>query len=92
MEEFDMQKLNYFITDGTVSNLFTGSKTKDSKKGLVLRYLVKADLQEEKLHAFAWKQDVCYEKAVDKQNLSTAMEEAGLEEIHTWLNEIWETL
>ncbi len=59
----DIAKLNHF----TEENLYTGSKTKDWEKGTVIRYKVWPDRENEKLIASCWAQDVCYEKAQDKE-------------------------
>lgn len=59
----DIAKLNHF----TEGNLYTGSKTKDWEKGTVIRYKVWPDRENEKLIASCWAQDVCYEKAQDKE-------------------------
>lgn len=83
MEQLDMQKLAYF----TEGNIFTGSRTKDWKKKIVLRYLVKPDLKEEKLLAYCWNEDLCFERAQNKDEAEFQLSEAGIEGIQSWLQE-----
>lgn len=91
-ESLDMQKLNYFITDGHSFNEFTGSKTKNRSRGVLLRYLVKPVPEAQKLCAFCWTEDVCFAKASDKQEMEASMNEQGLEEIRGWLAEQYDLL
>lgn len=84
----DLQKLTFF----TEGNTFTGSRTKDLKAGKLLRYLVRPDREEGKLVAYAWKADVCFDRAQDREEKPFPMNESGLEEIQKWLQEQFEAL
>ncbi len=81
--QMDLQKLNYF----TEGNTFTGSRTKDWARGVILRYLVRPDLDEGKLLAYSWDKDVCFEKAEEKQEAEFPLDEQGLEGVRSWLLE-----
>ncbi len=82
-ETMDLQKLTFF----TEGNTFTGSRTKDPKTGALLRYLVYPDRENEKLIAYGWTTDVCFEKAKERQEASFPLSEQGLSEIQAWLQE-----
>lgn len=84
----DLQKLNFF----TEGNTFTGSRTKDWRKGILLRYLVRPDLENGKLEAFAWTEDVCFERAAKKNEASASLTERGLEQIREWLLDEYQKL
>ena len=79
----DIAKLNHF----TEGNLYTGSKTKDWEKGTVIRYKVWPDRENEKLIASCWAQDVCYEKAQDKEEREFPLTAEGVDAVRTWLME-----
>lgn len=87
-EELELQKLTFF----TEGNTYTGSKTKDRNAGILLRYLVRPDKKENKLMAFAWSADCAFEHAEEKQEKETPLTEAGLEEIRSWLAELYQAL
>lgn len=82
-ETMDLQKLTFF----TEGNTFTGSRTKDPKTGALLRYLVYPDRENAKLIAYAWRTDVCFERAKERQEASFPLSEQGLSEIQAWLQE-----
>ena len=79
----DIAKLNHF----TEGNLYTGSKTKDWEKGTVIRYKVWPDRENEKLIASCWAQDVCYEKAQDKEEREFPLTAEGVDAVRNWLME-----
>ena len=79
MKELDLQKLTFF----TEGNTFTGERSQET--GEVLRYLVKPNREEEKLVAYSWHSDVCFEKAEEKTQQDFPLSEEGLEEIQRWL-------
>lgn len=81
--ELDMQKLNYF----TEGNTFTGGQTKDPVKKTLLRYRVQPDLENEKLYASCWAEDVCFERAGEKQDAEFPLGEEGLSQLKAWLGE-----
>lgn len=85
MEEgrLDLQKLSFF----TEGNTFTGGKTKDWEKKIVLRYLVRPDLEERKLLAYSWTEDLCFDRAREKQEAEFPLTEQGIEQIQAWLQE-----
>lgn len=83
--ELDLQKLHYFTADEYEGNEFTGSCTKDREQKILLRYAVKPDLENQLLLAFAWTQDVCFEKAVDKQEKQFPMTSEGHCALRDWL-------
>lgn len=83
MEEMEIQKLNFF----TEGNTFTGSRTKDWGTGAMLRYLVRPDLEAGMLEAFSWREDLCFERAGEKQEATFPLSEQGLEQLQTWLQE-----
>ncbi len=87
-ERLDMQKLSYF----TEGNTFTGSRTKDWDKGVLLRYLVRPDREEEKLTAYSWTEDVCFERAQERREEQFPLNEEGLESIQAWLQEQYRAL
>ncbi len=82
-EPIDMQKLNFF----TEGNTFTGSRTKDKAAGTLLRYLVRPDLENGRLLAYAWTCDLCFERAPEKQEAEFPLNEEGIETIQNWLHE-----
>lgn len=79
----DLQKLSFF----TEGNTFTGSRTKDWDSGTMLRYLVRPDFENGKLLAYSWTEDVCFERAQEKQGKEFPLNDEGLEEIQAWLQE-----
>lgn len=81
MEKLDLQKLTFF----TEGNTFTGEFTKE--RTCLLRYLVKPDLENKKLDAYSWRQDLCFEKAEEKEQEVFPLSEEGLREILGWLQE-----
>ncbi len=84
----DLQKLSFF----TEGNTFTGSRTKDWDKRTMLRYLVRPDLENRKLQAYSWTEDVCFELAHEKQEGLFPLSDAGLDEIQEWLRQQYEKL
>ncbi len=87
-EQMDMQKLTYF----TEGNVFTGSKTKDWAARTMLRYLVRPDFENEKLLAYSWTDDVCFECAGGKKEAGFPLNDEGIEQIQIWLRERYEEL
>ena len=80
---FDMQKLYYF----TEGNSFTGSYSSGPK---LLRYRVEPDKENSQLLAWSWKEDKCFERALEKQEGAFPMTEKGMEQLHGWLGEAWQ--
>lgn len=80
-EAMDMQKLSFF----TEGNVFTGSRTKDWSARTMLRYLVRPDKENEKLLAWCWKEDVCFELAQERQNAEFPLSEEGVQAVQDWL-------
>lgn len=89
-ELFDLQKMTFF----TEGNTFTGSRTKDAEKGILLRYLVRpvSDETGKRLQAFTWNTDMCFEKASDLEEAQFPMDEEGLDRIQDWLRQQFERL
>ena len=84
----DMQKLAYF----TEGNIFTGSATKDPAAGLLLRYRLEPDGEEGQLNAWAWQQDLCFERAAEKEEKSFPLNQQGLDSAVAWLQSLYDTL
>lgn len=84
----DLQKISFF----TEGNTFTGSATKDAKKGLLLRYRVEPDVENGEMKVWAWRKDLCFERAGEKEEKSFLLNERGLEETHAWLQELYDAL
>lgn len=82
-QKLDLQKLLFF----TEGNTFTGSQTKDREKKKMLRYLVRPNLKEQQLEAFAWTEDLCFEAASQKEEKTASLNEEGLSTIESWLSE-----
>lgn len=79
----DMQKLVYF----TEGNRFAGSH---SGEGMIIRYRVEPDKENEQLRAWCWREDVCFEKARDKAEGRFPLTQDGLDSLLEWLRENWE--
>ena len=77
---FDMQKLVYF----TEGNRFSGSRSED---GRIIRYRVDPDKENERLLAWCWREDLCFEKAKEKSEGSFPLTQDGLEQLLAWLEE-----
>ncbi|MCI8395771.1 MAG: hypothetical protein HFE88_08580 [Acutalibacter sp.] len=84
----DLQKLTFF----TEGNTFTGSVSKDPAAGLLLRYLVEPDKENEQLKAYAWRKDLCFERAGEKEEQEFPMTQQGLEEADAWLQGLFDAL
>ncbi len=84
----DMQKLAYFAE----GNIFTGSATKDAEKGLLLRYRVEPDTKEGELKVWAWKKDLCFERAGEIEERSFPLNQPGLDSAKAWLQSLFDTL
>lgn len=84
----DLQKLTFF----TEGNTFTGSASKDPAAGLLLRYLVEPDKENEQLKAYAWRKDLCFERAGEKEEREFPMTQQGLEEADAWLQGLFDAL
>lgn len=74
----DMQKLVYF----TEGNRFAGSHSGD---GRLIRYRVEPDKENEQLLAWCWREDVCFEKAKEKEESRFPLSQEGLEQLTGWL-------
>ncbi len=84
----DLQKLTFF----TEGNTFTGSASKALAAGLLLRYLVEPDKENEQLKAYAWRKDLCFERAGEKEEREFPMTQQGLEEADAWLQGLFDAL
>lgn len=84
----DLQKLTFF----TEGNTFTGSRTKDWDTRAMLRYLVRPDRENDKLLAYSWTEDVCFECAGEKQEGEFPLSDEGLDQIQAWLQEQYNSL
>lgn len=87
-ESMDLQKLTFF----TEGNTFTGSRTKDWNTRAMLRYLVRPDQENDKLLAYSWTEDVCFELADKKQEGEFPLSDEGLYQIQAWLHEQYDNL
>ncbi len=87
-EAMDLQKLTFF----TEGNTFTGSKTKDWDTGLLMRYLIRPDKENDTLQAFIWTADVCFEKAKSTHNDEFPLSDEGLDQIQKWLQQEFDSL
>lgn len=81
MRELEVQKLTFF----TEGNTYAGEYTNEN--GVITRYLVKPDKDNDALIAYAWHKDVCYECAEIAAEKSFSLSDEGLEEIQAWLQE-----
>lgn len=86
--EIDLQKLVFF----TQGNTFTGSRTKDAARGVLLRYRAAPDKDAGEIVAHCWKQDVCFELAKDPIEARFPMTEEGLSQAQQWFAEQYESL
>lgn len=84
----DIQKLTFF----TEGNTFTGSASKDGEAGLLLRYLVEPDKENGQLKAYAWRKDVCFERAGEREEHHFPLKQQGLEEADAWLQSLFDAL
>lgn len=84
----DMQKLAYF----TEGNTFTGSATKDPVRGLLLRYRAVPDVGEGELKLWAWKKDLCFERAGETEEKAFPLNQQGLDDAAAWLQSLYDAL
>lgn len=80
---FDMQNLTFF----SEGNTFTGSKSQGER---LLRYLVRPDRENGQLLAWAWTEDLCYERAGGKEYQEFLLTEEGIGRLTAWLESLWE--
>ncbi len=83
-----LQKLAYF----TEGNTFTGSRTKDPEKGVILRFRAVPDTGEGELKAWAWSSDVCFERAGEIEEKSFPLNQEGLDAAEAWLQSLYDAL
>ena len=88
MEEMEIQKLTFF----TEGNTFTGSRTKDPATGAMLRSLVRPNAEEARLEAFTWREDLCFERAGEKQEAQFPLSDEGLLQAQAWLKEQYDAV
>ena len=86
--QLEVQKFHYFDE----GNLYAGEKVKDEAKGLLLRYYVAPDKEAALFHVYAWQEDVCFEKAQEKEGRDFPFSEEGLEQARDWLEERYAAL
>ena len=79
----DMQKLVYF----TEGNRFAGSHSGD---GRIIRYSVEPNMENERLLAWCWREDLCFEKAKEKSEESFPLTQEGLDALILWLEKKFE--
>lgn len=80
---FDMQNLTFF----TEGNTFTGSKSQGER---LLRYLARPDKESGQLLAWAWQEDLCFERAGGKVHKEFLLTEEGIRQLTAWLESLWE--
>lgn len=86
--QLDLQKFHYFEE----GNTYVGQRTKDPQRGALLRYQVEPDKGAALLRAFAWTEDLCFERAHHKQQREYPLSEEGLEQAVAWLEEQYAAL
>lgn len=79
----DMQTLTFF----TEGNTFTGCRTKNPRTKLMMRYLVKPDKENDRLLAYSWNTDVCFECSGEKAEAAFPLSDEGIDEVQLWLQE-----
>lgn len=79
----DMQKLVYF----TEGNRFAWSHSGD---GRIIRYRVEPNRENERLLAWCWREDLCFEKAKEKSEESFPLTQEGLDALILWLEKKFE--
>lgn len=79
---FDIRKLIFFQE----GNDFTGSRTEGNR---LLRYRVNPDQENQRLLAWCWREDKCFERAGEKAERDFPLSEEGLEALLAWLEENW---
>ena len=79
--QLELQKFHYFDE----GNPYVGQKTKDPGQGTLLRYLIKPDKENALLLAYSWTEDLCFERAHEKQERQYPLSEEGLEQAVEWL-------
>ena len=79
----DMQKLVYFAE----GNRFAGSHSGD---GRIIRYRVEPNRENERLLAWCWREDLCFEKAKEKSEESFPLTQEGLDALILWLEKKFE--
>lgn len=84
----ELQKLAYF----TEGNTFTGSATKDPEKGLLLRCRAEPDTGEGELKVWAWKKDLCFERAGETEEKTFPLNQQGLDQACAWLQSLYDAL
>lgn len=87
-EKQDTNRMNMqILTFFTEGNTFTGGRTKNFKTKLLMRYLVRPDKENDRLQAFTWYEDVCFECSGEKKSADFPMTDEGIDEIQLWLQE-----
>lgn len=86
--QLELQKFHYFDE----GNTYAGQKTKDSEKGVLLRYLVTPDKEAALLHAYCWTEDLCFDRAHEKQQMDYPLTEDGLSKAVEWLEGQYQAL
>ena len=86
--ELEIQKFHYFEE----GNFYAGQKTKDPETGRMLRYRVEPFLKETLLRAYAWTEDLCFERAKNVEQREYPLTEEGLEQAVEWLESRYQEL
>lgn len=86
--QLELQKFHYFDE----GNTYVGQKTKDPGQGTLLRYLIKPDKENALLLAYSWTEDLCFERAHEKQERQYPLSEEGLEQAVEWLESQYSAL
>ena len=94
---YDAQGLESWLEDMAKRGLFLkkfGSIWCSFEKGpaQALRYRVEPDKENEQLKAYAWRKDLCFERAGEKEEREFPMTQQGLEEADTWLQGLFDAL
>lgn len=86
--QLELQKFHYFEE----GNSYAGEKTKDPLRDLRLRYLVAPDKDAALLRAYAWREDVCFQRAQEKDSQEYPLTEEGLDQARAWLEGLYAAL
>lgn len=86
--QLEIQKFHYFDE----GNSYAGEKVKDADKGLRLRYRVEPNKEESVFLVYAWKEDLCFQRAHDIEQKTYPFSEEGLEQAVDWLEEKYAAL
>jgi hypothetical protein len=86
--QLELQKFHYFDE----GNTYAGQKTKDPDRGALLRYLVTPDKDAALIRAYCWTEDLCFDRAQNKQEKEYPLTEEGLDKAVEWLEGEYQAL